>query len=66
VQFFAERPQQVNQAPLDGEVHILGLQARIEVTGGGLGADPLEARDQLVRLARGEHTALSQHAGVGD
>jgi len=66
VQLLAERTEDRDQTPLDGEVHVLVLKTGAEAAGGRLGAHPLEPTHQLLRLFRADHAGAGEHAGVGD
>ena len=66
VQLLAQGTQQLDQAPLHGEVHVLGLDARLELTGGHLRTHLLEALLQADGLLKADHAADPEHAGMGD
>ena len=54
------------ERPLDVHVDVFQLLAELELAGGDLVADLLQAGDDLVPLVVGEHADLGEHVGVGD
>ena len=66
VQLAADVAEPVDEGPLDVHVDVFQLLAEDERAGGDLGADLLQAGDDLVGLVGGEHADRGQHPGVGD
>ena len=65
VQFLAQGTEQLNQPPLHGEVHILGLQTGIEPALGRLAAHLFQPFDQAGGLLQADHPGAAEHAGMG-
>ena len=65
VQLLAQGAEQGDQAPLDGEVHVLVLEAGIERAGSRLGPNLLQAHHQLLGLLSREHAGRSRNDQVG-
>ena len=65
VQLFAERPQQFDQAALNGEMNVLGFQAWVEITRSSFLPNGFKAFDQLLTLLGADQVATAQHSGVG-
>jgi hypothetical protein len=65
VQLFTQGPQQLNQTPLHGEMHVFRLQTGPKLASGGLLAYGFEPFNQLVTLGPSDQSAAAQHARMG-